>query len=232
MKRPFFFHHKLGYEKNPFGALTREEWTAVSFLPPALEEILTEPFVHLQLLGREGCGKTSTMLHLMSTFDAQITNLAYEYIPEGTTKFATDLAACDIFFLDEAQRLNWWQRRRWLKFHESCRFVFSSHRDFTAVFRKQNLALQTIDIEAQITPAYYQKWLDQRLAYFALPHVPRVQFDPQAAPYLYANFGSNIREAEYFLYDVWQTLSEPQIVTEQLLHSCYDDKVAKKSRTS
>lgn len=217
MKRPYFFHHKLGYEKNPFGALTREEWTAVSFLPPTLEEVLAEPFVHLQLLGRNGCGKTSTMLFLMDQLDDLAPNVAYEYIPEGTTKFATDLAACDIFFLDEAQRLNWWQRRRWLKAGQRCRFVFSSHGDFTAVFRKQNLPLQTVDIETQINPAYYQQWLDQRLTYFALPDVPHVQFGPQVAHYLYATFGSNIREAEYFLYDVWQHLTEPQVITPQQL---------------
>ena len=126
MKRPYFFHHTLGYKKNPFGALTREEWTAVTFLPPALTKMLAEPFVHLQLLGQKGCGKTSTMLHLIRTFDAPTSNLAYEYIPEGTTKFQTDLKNCDFFFLDEAQRLNWWQRRRWLEVGQDTRFIFSS----------------------------------------------------------------------------------------------------------
>lgn len=222
MKRPYFFHHKLGYEKNPFGALTREEWTAVSFLPPVLEEMLAEPFVHLQLLGQKGCGKTSTLLHLMTRFDAQTTRLAYEYIPEGTSQFKTDLSACDIFFLDEAQRLKWWQRRRWLNFGHRCRFIFSSHRDFTAVFHKKNLPLQTINIEELITPAYYQQWLDQRLACFALPHVPQAQFDAQAVHYLCAVFGSSIREAEYFLYNVWQNLTGPQIITEQHLRDCYE----------
>ncbi|MCP4361073.1 MAG: hypothetical protein GY796_23950 [Chloroflexi bacterium] len=48
-QRPYFFHHQLGYRHNPFGALAVEEWTAVAFIPPAVQKILDGGFVHLQL---------------------------------------------------------------------------------------------------------------------------------------------------------------------------------------
>ena len=221
MKRPYFFHHTLGYKKNPFGALTNQELTAVAFLPTPVQDLIQTDFEHLQLLGSNGCGKTNTMLKIMERFLVDEKNTRYEYIAEGTTKLHTNLHGLDCFFLDEAQRLNWWQRRQWLKKANEVQMIFSSHRNLTAVFAQNKLPLHTINIETFITPDYYKQWLANRLAYFALEQSERVEFDDTAVTYLYDTFGSNIREAEYFLYDVWQNLTEPQLITiETLIAVC------------
>ena len=46
--------------------------------------------------------------------------------------------------------------------------------------------------------------LAQRLAFFALPDAARVTLGETAVQFLYDTFGQNLREAEYFLYEVWQ----------------------------
>ena len=217
MKRPYFFHHQLGYKKNPFGALSNNELTAVAFLPPPIQERIQTDFGHLQLLGCNGCGKTNTMLKIMTLFLEAGQALRYEYIPEGSTKFHVKIDGLDSFFLDEAQRLNWWHRRRWLKKGDKIQYVFSSHQDLSDAFAKQNLPLQTINIETFITPAYYKQWLESRLSHFALDVPERVTFDDTAVSFLFNKYGTNIREAEYFLYDVWQSLTEPQTITAKTL---------------
>ena len=217
MKRPYFFHHTLGYKKNPFGALTTQELTAVAFLPTSIQELIQTNFGHLQLLGGNGCGKTNTMLKIIERFLVDEKNLRYEYIAEGTTKLQTNLQGLDCFFLDEAQRLGWWQRRQWLKKANEIQMIFSSHRDLTAVFAQKKLPLHTINIETFITPDYYKQWLANRLTYFALEQSERVEFADTAVTYLYDTFGPNIRDAEYFLYDVWQSLTEPKLITAETL---------------
>lgn len=217
MKRPYFFHHTLGYKKNPFGALTQAELTAVAFLPKAIHVLLQTDFGHLQLLGGNGCGKTSTMFKIMAQFAHSGHSIAYEYIPEGTNKFETNITGLDCFFLDEAQRLSWRQRRRWLKQGSNVQYIFSSHQDLTSAFTKHALPLQSINIETFITVDYYAQWLNNRLAHFALPEVERVTIDDTAVSYLFNTFGPNIREAEYFLYDIWQNLTEPRLITAQTL---------------
>ena len=68
MQRPFFHFPHIGYRRNPFGALTDEEWTAIAVLPPAIERILADDFEHLQLLGPMGIGKSTTLLALQAWF--------------------------------------------------------------------------------------------------------------------------------------------------------------------
>ena len=104
-KRPFFFHHTLGFRRNPFGAMESSEWAAVAVLPLVLTDLLDIPFTHLQLLGSMGSGKTTTLLKLVERFTQTGQRVTYEYLPQGERVYRTDTAVLDIFFLDEAQRL-------------------------------------------------------------------------------------------------------------------------------
>ena len=212
-KRPYFSHHRLGYRKNPFGALTQEEWTAVSFLPDEVEEALAEGTAHIQLLGRNGCGKTSALLQMAARLEASGQTAAYEYIPEGQNWFEKGNGRFDVFILDEAQRLNWRQRRRWLKLGRAHRLIFSSHADLTPYFKRRGWSLRRFDVAAAVTPATYAAWIKRRLAYFALPQAPAADLAPDAIQFLYDTFGPNMREAEYFMYEVWQGLTKPVKVT-------------------
>ncbi len=216
-KRPYFSHHRLGYRKNPFGALTQEEWTAVSFLPDEVEEALAEGTAHIQLLGRNGCGKTSALLQMAARLEASGQTAAYEYIPEGQNWFEKGNGRFDVFILDEAQRLNWRQRRRWLKLGRAHRLIFSSHADLTPYFKRRGWPLRRFDVAAAVTPATYAAWIERRLTFFAIPQTPAVTITPGASQFLYDTFGPNMREAEYFMYEVWQGLTEVGEVTAEHL---------------
>lgn len=202
--REFFFHHRLGYSKNPFGALTAEEWTAVAFIPPTVQKILDDGFTHLQLLGPKGCGKTTTLLKLAAMAQAQGQAVLYEYIPEGQSHFVSQPAAGGVFVLDEAQRLRWRERRRWLGWGTAVTFLFSSHTDFTPHFHRAHLPLTTVWLDAEISLAHYRTWLERRLAYFALPGKRRLELADSAVATLYRRFGRDLRQAEYFLYELFQ----------------------------
>ncbi len=201
--RRFFFHHRLGYKANPFGALTAEAWTAVAFIPPAVQHILDVGGGHLQLLGPKGCGKTTTLLKLAKHFASQGQQVRYEYIPEGQTHFTTSLAGLDVFVLDEAQRLRRRERRRWLKGATAVTFIFSSHKDLASSFAHHQ-ALQSVQVDAAISLTHYQTWIDRRLAYFSLPGASPVTLTDEAIAYLCQTFGADMRAAEYFLYEVFQ----------------------------
>lgn len=226
VQRRFFFHHQLGYRSNPFGALTAVEWTAVAFFPPIVQQILDEGFTHLQLLGPAGSGKTTTLLKLTEHFAEQGKQVVYEYLPEGQSHFETNLVDVDLFVLDEAQRLNRRERKRWLAAGTAVRgtavtFIFSSHEDLSRLFGGRrpsgNLPLQTVHVDAAISLAHYQRWIEQRLAYFALPDVPRVTLSAATIAHLHRTYGQEMREAEYFLYEVFQRDWQPhEIEPEEL----------------
>ncbi|HID52277.1 MAG TPA: hypothetical protein EYP41_09585 [Anaerolineae bacterium] len=220
-KRPYFSHHRLGYRKNPFGALTEEEWTAVSFLPDEAAAALAEGGTHIQLLGRDGCGKTSTLLQMAARLEESGQTAVYEYIPEGQNWFGKGNGRFDVFILDEAQRLNWRQRRRWLKLGQAHRLIFSSHADLTPYFKRRGWPLWSFDVATAVTPATYAAWIDRRLTYFAIPQTPAVTLAPDASQFLYDTFGPNMREAEYFMYEVWQGLTEVGEVTAEYLARRY-----------
>ncbi len=209
-KRPFFFHHQLGFRRNPFGALVDEEWAAIAVLPDAIEELLPAAFTHLQLLGAKGCGKTTSLLKLADYFSEtdQHLRIQYEYLAEGERRMHSDTAVSDLFFLDEAQRLNRRARRQLLTSIASradqFRLVFSSHKDLSPHFARKGISLHTIHLEKTVTLAQYKKMLRHRLEYFALPDKKGITIAPDAVQFLYDTFFPNFRAAEYFLYDVWQ----------------------------
>jgi hypothetical protein len=246
MQRPFFHFPHIGYRRNPFGALTDAEWTAVSVLPPAIERALAEGFEHLQILGPMGIGKSSTLLALQSWFveknessrqDAKtqsnksassfgklrtssaqsVDKIVYEYLPEGQRHFVTDTSGLEVFLLDEAQRLNWWQRRKLVKAASQLQIVFSSHEDLAALFHKKGLSLVSVDLTGAVDEGWITAVLHKRLAYFAIPDQPRATLAPEAITYLVKIFGQNLRRMEYFLYEVWQQLENVEPVDVELL---------------
>ncbi|NHZ72114.1 MAG: hypothetical protein GWP17_03400 [Aquificales bacterium] len=235
MQRPFFHFQNIGYQRNPFGALTDAEWAAIAVLPPAVERILADGFEHLQILGPMGVGKSTTLLALQSWFEknqrkgakmqrkeksasyfgsAQYRSaksadkIAYEYLPEGQHFFETDTSGLDMFLLDEAQRLNWWQRRKLVKGagNSRLRLIISSHEDLTPLFARKGLDLTSVNLSGEMDVGWITAVLDKRLAYFAIPHQPRATLTPAAITYLFQTFGQNLRQMEYFLYEVWQQL--------------------------
>lgn len=187
--------------QNPFQALTEEEWAEIVVWPDAAATAFNQP-THLQLLGPTGSGKTSLLLagHARLRYDPA-RRVKLEYLAEGESRRRTPLNQLDVYLLDEAQRLNWWERKKWVAAaaHQPIRLIFSSHQDMTPLFQPYRLPLTTIRLDT-LTPSHLQTLLERRLAHFASP----ITFTPETITYLWQRFSPNWRDLEFFLYDVWQ----------------------------
>lgn len=189
--------------QNPFQALTEAEWAEIVVWPDAAASAFAASD-HLQFLGPEGSGKTSLLLACHARLrDDPACRVALEYLAEGERSRRTPLEQLDLFLLDEAQRLSWWEKRRWVAAatRYPLRFIFTSHTDLSPLFRWYRLPLTTVRLD-QPTPAHLQAMLARRLAYFNSP----LTFTPEALDSLWQQFAPRWRDMEFFLYDVWQHL--------------------------
>ncbi len=210
-QRPFPFH-TLGYQRNPFGSLTNEEWTAVAIPPPVLREAWAQKPSVLQLLGEKGSGKTSSLFWLLAQLEAEGVLAAYEHLPEEARRFTTDLTGLDGFVLDEAQRLSWREKWRLLRQRPS-RLILSSHQDLTRLFRRRGVTLASVDLDGAATLAQVTAVLQRRLDYFALDGRPRLTLSDDAIRFLHDQFSPDLRAMEFLLYEVWQEQTEPEVLT-------------------
>jgi hypothetical protein len=217
MTNPYFPFHALGFQCNPFRVLADDEWADIAVLPGAVESAVTAGFVHLQVLGALGRGKTTTLLGLAARFRREGNRVAYEYLPEGQSQFHTSLSGLEAFLLDETQRLNQSERDRLLSaaqtlpkvrnLREGLQLVVSSHDDLAPLFAKRGLPLTTVHLEETAALDHLGAVLERRLSYFALDkNAPGVTLTPDAVRYLHETFGGNLRAMQYFLYEVFQRL--------------------------
>jgi len=224
MRKLSYSFLKIGLASNPFRALTREEWAKIVVLPKPLEGIFSSGIEHLQLLGPMGSGKTSVLLKLAERYEQAGKKVAHEYIAEDQSHYHTKTTGLDVFFLDEAQRLNWWHRRRLLASigkitTTPLRVVLSSHQNLASLFERQGFPITTLNLRDIVSEEHYKQVLARRLSYFAVPGIEYPSFSPEAIRYLYVLFGENMREAEYFLYEVFQRLDDVEIISSDKLVS-------------
>ena len=219
---PYFPFHAIGYKCNPFRTLTDDEWSEIAILPEAILAAANTS-TRMQILGALGRGKTTTLMGLQSHLKRAGKRVAYEYIPEGQTRFNTSLDDLEIFLLDEAQRIKNFPKVLNLR---EVRLIFTSHQDFTSHFAHYNLSLTTIELDT-MTPDHLRRVIEKRLAYFALDGSRSTHFADEAIMYLYEKFGSDLRGVERCLYEVFQnslTVSAPTqmaaIDSHPLLRGC------------
>lgn len=207
MKRRFHFQ-RLGFERNPFGALTQEEWQAVGVMADVVRETAvspTSPPPYLQLIAPKGIGKTSNLLQLFSYAQEMGQRVAFERLGEGEHHLKSDLDAFDLLILDEAQRLypqDWWRLLRWCK-QTGNQLFFSSHVNVGLLFKGWGLPLVTIRLLRHGSAQHWQTAVNKRLRYFACASA-YLCISAEGMTFLYAHFQGNFRATEWFLYEVWQ----------------------------
>lgn len=218
----YFPFQSLGFRCNPFRALTYEEWAALAVLSEDLQRILDRGFMHLQILGEKGTGKTTHLLALKSLLDMQGWYTAYEYLPEGHSSFLNIPSGLDYFILDEIQRLSprqlyrllaftgvkssWWRifnRDNTAGSISDLHLVLGSHKDLTPLFSRHGLALQTLTIRNNTR--HLGQVLQKRLSYFSLTPNPSIYLDESAVEWFFKNFNGDYRAVLDCLYDIFQS---------------------------
>ncbi|MBE2224465.1 MAG: hypothetical protein IAF02_23190, partial [Anaerolineae bacterium] len=121
----------------------------------------------------------------------------------------------------EAQRLNWWQRRKLVKAASHLQLIVSSHEDLTPLFAKKGLNLISVDLSGEMDAGWITAVIHKRLAYFAIPNQPHATLTPAAITYLVETFGQNLRQMEYFLYEMWQGLETADLIAAQTLKNAH-----------
>lgn len=213
----FFPLRKLGLAKNPFGALTREEWVAVTVPSPAILDIVESGFEHLQIIGDRGRGKSTTLHWLAHHFQIQGQSVAYERLPRWHFNYHTKLSSLDCFALDEAQRLFFVNQHRLFREIQGKRLMIGTHMSWEWAFRRNGRQVTTVYIANQTTREHIQHILDKRLVVFATDKGTLVYFDDSAVDYLWDRWRDNLRGMEYFLYHALQKRRELGAITSAYL---------------
>jgi hypothetical protein len=221
----FFPLRKLGLVKNPFGALTTEEWVAVTVPPPIILEVLKTGFEHLQIIGDRGRGKSTTLHWLCHYFQIQEQSVAYERLPRWHFNYQSDLSSLDCFALDEAQRLFILKQRRLFHEAQGKRLLIGTHISWERAFRRYGWQVTTVYIAHQTTREHIQHILDKRLIVFSTDTGVQVYFDDSAVDYLWDKWEDNLRGMEYFLYHALQKRREFGAITSAYLESVGVDYV-------
>lgn len=222
----YFPLRAAGFASNPFRALTDDAWADVAVLGADVQAAFEQTAAHVQLLGPEGAGKTTSLLGLRRLAQDGGVPATYAYIAEGQDALPADAQAelaggvsprPGLFLLDEAQRLS---ERSWRSVLQRLaapvpsqppRLVLSAHADQARRFAAAGLPLVTVRL-GTLDVLAYRAMLDRRLAAAALPGRAHATLTDDAVTFLIDRYGPNRRAAEWLLYEVFQRLRAPVAV--------------------
>ena len=190
----------LNLRRNPFGVVPREERgrLAVADVDRFVER-LARPGFAVEFVGDCGRGK-STHLHALW---GHFPSAPYVRVAEQPRGLRAPSAA--VIFVDEAQFLSWWQRRR--LFRRAASFAVGTHESLAGVFRRAGLEYETVAVGG-VDVDKVQAMITRRLEWArrAEGQLPRVT--PAAVGELVARHGDDLRAIEHHLYEVFQRLEE------------------------
>jgi len=211
MSASFFPYHDIGLRCNPFRALTNDEWAEMTLIPERIQTLVASG-KGMQILGDEGLGKTSLLLGLDFHYQREGLCSTYEYLPDGVSRFKTDLAGLDAFLLDEAQRLRASEMRRLLRAakKQNLQIILGSHEDLGRFFQRAQITLASIRLT--LSRERVENILQHKLAYFAREGTVPRRLSPSAMDILMETC-SSCRCMEALLYDYFCTLPAGDCVT-------------------
>jgi hypothetical protein len=208
-RRLYLPYHEAGFRGNPFRVLTDDELNAVAVLPRALLTVIEESGDHVQLIGEEGCGKSSALRALTVHLASAGARAAYECVPLGDSRFTIDPTPLDYFLLDEVQRLSLAEQQRLLtktvRSGGGLRLIVATHEDLGPIFAALDLPLRTVRLDSA-SVQFVRAIVERRLAYFSLARPAPETFSPEAYDYLWRTFGPDLRGTERFLHAVFYEL--------------------------
>ena len=191
----------LNLRKNPFGELTRDERTqlAIVEIEDAVKH-LALPRSAVQFVGEKGYGKTTHLLAISARFP----HCVYLYIPEGQRCVIP--RSGEPLFIDEAQRLTWYQR--WQVLRSDRRVVFGTHVDYSRGLCRAGRPVLSLSADRQTDVNRVLRILNARIDSARRNPGPIPSITESTVEELLFRHGSDIRSIESSLYRVFQELRE------------------------
>ncbi len=196
MRSPFTVYNLY---RNPFGELTRAERAELAVVEDmdAWLAALADSRTAIQFFGDCGFGKTTHLLAI----EKRLAIAAYVYYPETGSRPA--LPRQRPVLVDEANRMGWRQHGRLLL--GAGPIVIGTHVDYSWRLRRAGFQVLHVNVEQPKQPAWLAKILNRRVeASRVVEGLPIPLIDEQFAEQLLAQFGSNLRRIEHFLYERFQ----------------------------
>lgn len=196
--QPAFAH--LNLRRNPFGEvdLSRRAGLAVADVDRFVTR-LKNPGHAAQFVGQQGRGKTTHLLaiagQLAGAVYIQVDEAGHAELPRGRR-----------LLIDEADRLPRWRRRR--VFRQSVSLALGTHQDLAGELARAGFEVETVRLSGVLTAKTLQTMLNRRIESARrgpgdLPQVTR-----ETAASMIDRFGDNIRQIEWCLYELFQSLPE------------------------
>ncbi len=204
---------KLNLIRNPFGELTRNERAALAVVDcREWVATLSQSNTAVQFLGPCGHGKTTHLLALAQALAESIPESIPESFALGADVYMPPsgprpkIPRTRPLFIDEAQRLGWWERRQ--VFAAGGPLVLGSHEDLRPALERAGIRVVTVDVADGTTAERIMEIANRRVEASRLDAgpVPRIEL-PQAIE-LRRQHGCDIRRIEDDLYRHFQQLAE------------------------
>lgn len=183
--------------RNPFGQLSLADRMAAAVVDvECWLDKLRDKRSAVQFMGDCGRGKSTHLLALLSRFP----NGKYVYLPQDGPR--PSIPHGMPLFIDEAQRLNWWTRRR--IFRRSVPLVLGTHADLSPALRRAGYQVETVCVASRTSVHRVHKLICRRLELARLGPGPIPDFSLEEANLLLERFGDDLRAMEDYLYQKLQ----------------------------
>ena len=190
----------LNLRRNPFGEFSVEERTVLADVDVLeYDDFLTEHGATLQFVGEKGNGKTTHLLAIRARFAES----GYVHIPEGEK---AEVPSGNPILVDEAQRLTRWQQRQ--LFRSRAPLVLGTHRDFSQELTRAGRQVRTVAVSDRMSVKRLTRILNKRISWVrrGQGHVPSISCE--SAGHLLNQFGPDIRQILFEMYEKFQNLPE------------------------
>ncbi|MCA9193068.1 MAG: hypothetical protein KDB03_14940 [Planctomycetales bacterium] len=191
--------------RNPFGELSFQEREVLAqivsddvepFVTWARSKQHSHRRVALQFVADCGYGKTSHLLGVRRLLG----DIPYVYFPEHGK--LPNIPPERPLLVDELQRLRWWHWRDLVS--KAGLVVLGSHVDYEVKLRRYGFSVLTVDLQCPKSAPFLAKVLNARIAASEIAPEGCPRISVAEGEWLLAQFGSNVRQIENYLYEVWQ----------------------------
>lgn len=196
--QPAFAH--LNLRRNPFGEVDQSQRARLAVVEvDRFVRRLASPGYAVQFIGEQGRGKTTHLLAIAR----QLAGSVYIQVTEGERP---RIPQSRRLLIDEAERLPRSQRCR--VFRRPVSLALGIHQGLDRELAEAGFEVETVTLSGALVPETLHAMLNRRIEWARRGpgDLPRITLE--TAESLIGRFGDNVREIEWRLYELFQSLPE------------------------